>query len=161
MSNIILSVIMPIYNTASTLTRAFDSILMQETEYQYEVIVVDDCSTDGSRNICDEYARKFNNFIYHRNSVNSGNAFSFYTGLCLASGDFFCVLDGDDFYTVSNKFQRQIHFLINDTDERYVAVGHYFLYYHENGAVHIIEDHVSEFEYGYLDFLQGQWQTLD
>lgn len=51
------SIIMPIYNNEKTLKRAIDSILNQSI-YGFELILINDGSTDGSASICDEYAKK-------------------------------------------------------------------------------------------------------
>lgn len=155
MNDIHLSVIIPVYNAERTLARAFDSILMQKTTYNFEVVVVDDASNDETSSICHEYKDKFKHFVLHKNEVNSGNAYTFYVGLKLSKGKFFCVLDGDDFYTVDYKIQRQISFLLEDTREEYVAVGHYFLYYFDNRKIFISKKDAGGFEYDYHDFLEG------
>lgn len=151
-----LSIIVPVYNMAPTLGRALDSILMQVADFNYEVIVVDDASTDGTREVCMEYEHRFKHFVYIRNEENSGNAYTFHAGLCAASGKYFCVLDGDDFYALPDKLQRQVAFLNEDVHERYIAVGHYFIHYFDNGNVYINRDFFGEDEYDYLAFLAGE-----
>ena len=95
----LLSIIMPCYNMETTLVRAIDSILMQKVDFEYEVIIVDYASTDKTQEISTAYAQKDKRIHVIKNKKNEGNAKSFYVGLCNARGDYFCVLDGDDFYT--------------------------------------------------------------
>lgn len=143
-----LSVIMPCYNVADTLERAIDSILMQRTDASYEVIIIDDASKDDTARIALDYADRFDNIYYLRNDVNSGNAHSFYRGLCAAKGDYFCVLDGDDYYSVRDKFEKQISFLDDDLNGEYVAVATNFVIDFGDGTVHVPNrPSVSEFTY--------------
>lgn len=107
----ILSIIMPCYNVGKTLARAFDSVLMQKINYSFEVIFVDDASTDDTLSVAYRYKEVFQSFTIIHNETNNGNAISFYKGLCAAQGKYFCVLDGDDFYTIPGKLQKQLEFL--------------------------------------------------
>ena len=102
----ILSIIMPCYNVGKTLARAFDSVLMQKINYSFEVIFVDDASTDDTLSVAYRYKEVFQSFTIIHNETNNGNAISFYKGLCAAQGKYFCVLDGDDFYTIPGKLQK-------------------------------------------------------
>ena len=103
--NIKLSVIMPCYNMGDTLDRAIESIVMQKTDFNYEIIIVDDKSTDNTLSIARKWAAKHFNIHIVEHSENQGNAMAFYDGLSAANGDYFCVLDGDHYYTVPDKFQ--------------------------------------------------------
>ena len=150
-----LSIIMPSYNMADTLPRAFDSIAMKQEFGEYEVIVVDDESSDNTADVIDQY-RDVLPIKYIKNEQNSGNAHSFYVGLRAAQGDYFCVLDGDDFYTVQDKLVKQVSFLDDDVREEYVAVGTQFVVDFGDGNVHIPD--VSPIrEFTYADFLQGRF----
>jgi len=147
----LLSIIMPCYNALSTFERAIESILMQKTSFDYEIIIVDDGSTDDSSKVFKSYELKHDFIRVLSNSENSGNAVSFYTGLSQARGKFFCVLDGDDYYSIKDKLQRQIDFFSADIKEEYVATAHYFVF--------SIDDRVSvpyvsaKTEFNYVDLL--------
>src|SRR6478752_6333156 len=117
-----LSVIMPVFNGGNTIAFALESILYQNVNFEFEVIVFDDCSTDDTRNIIQSYAEKFPCVKYHANPVNVGNAETFYNATRVARGEYFHVLDADDFFTCWNKLQRQVDFLDHHPD--YCAVGH-------------------------------------
>ena len=88
------SVIVPIYNVAQYVGRCLDSILAQEFE-DFEAILVDDGSTDGSAQICDAYAEKDGRFrVIHKK--NGGLVSARNAGLLAARGDYVCYVDGDD-----------------------------------------------------------------
>ena len=144
----LLSIIMPCYNMETTLVRAIDSILMQKVDFEYEVIIVDDASTDKTLEISTAYAQNDKRIHVIKNKKNEGNAKSFYVGLCNARGDYFCVLDGDDFYTIKNKFQKQIEFFRQDKAEEFVAICHGYITSFGNGLVNVANvGKVTEFTY--------------
>ncbi|MBQ8300859.1 MAG: glycosyltransferase [Clostridia bacterium] len=90
-----LSIIVPVYNVGSFLSTCIDSILAQ-TFTDFELILVDDGSTDGSEKICDEYARKDNRIkVIHKE--NNGVVSARKTGLLAAKGKYAGYVDGDDF----------------------------------------------------------------
>lgn len=150
-----LSVIMPCYNVEDTLRRAINSVLMQEVGFEYEIIVIDDASTDSTGDIVHEYESSHPNVKYLKNSANSGNAHSFYRGLCAAQGEYFCVLDGDDYYTIQDKLKKQVEFLDADTAEHYVATATHFIIDFGDGTVHV-PDRSNVTEFTYTDLLCGK-----
>lgn len=96
--NINFSVIIPVYNTELYLTECIDSVLLQETERSYEVILVDDGSTDASGAICDRYAEGHENIcVVH--SENRGVSHARNLGLAQARGEYILFLDSDDMWT--------------------------------------------------------------
>lgn len=150
-----LSVIMPLFNVEKTLAIALDSVLMQQVDFSYEIIIIDDKSVDSTLSILQKYAQKYSQIKIIQHSENQGNAISFYDGLCAANGKYFCVLDGDDYYTVKNKLQKQVDFLNGDKDENYTAVAHKYLRVNDSGDI-INEDSLflSVQEHTYEDVLQ-------
>lgn len=95
-SEVVISIIMPVYNVGSILRKTLDSIRAQEFSY-YEVLMIDDGSTDGSGIICDEYVSMDQRFqVYHRE--NQGAALSRNFGLEHAIGKYVIFLDSDDYF---------------------------------------------------------------
>ena len=94
----LVSVIIPMYNMAEYIGECLDSLLIQ-TFQDFEVIVVDDCSTDNSVGIVEEYAPKFNGRLKltktEKNSCGGGNV-PRNVGLMLARGDYVYFMDADD-----------------------------------------------------------------
>lgn len=90
------SVIIPNYNHASFLKQRIDSVLIQ-TFSDFEVIILDDCSTDNSRDVIEDFRN--NNRITHivYNAHNSGSPFKQWkTGMELATGDYIWIAESDD-----------------------------------------------------------------
>ena len=91
----ILSVIIPVYNISKYLNVCIDSVI-QSAAGQSEIILVDDGSTDGSSDICDDYALKyFNISVIHKK--NGGLVSARKAGARDASGKYLTFVDGDDF----------------------------------------------------------------
>lgn len=111
----IISVIVPVYNVENYLRRCINSILDQ-TYDAYEVILVDDGSTDRSGNICDEYAHACGNItVYHQMNRGQSSARNF--GVQMARGAYIAFVDSDDWvsknylsylYEMVEKFQVDI-----------------------------------------------------
>lgn len=90
-----ISIIVPIYNVEKFLLTCIQSILSQ-TYQDFELILVDDGSPDGSPQICDECAKADNRIkVVHKQ--NGGSVSACNRGLELASGEYICFIDGDDF----------------------------------------------------------------
>lgn len=94
MTKLKLSIIVPIYNIEKELPSCLDSILRQDfTDYQ--LILINDGSNDGSGEICDHYASKDNRIeVFHQS--NSGVSAARNVGLDKARGEWICFVDGDD-----------------------------------------------------------------
>lgn len=90
-----ISVIIPVYNVEKYLAECVDSVLRQ-THTDYEILLVDDGSTDSSGQMCDEYARKDSRIrVIHR--PNGGLSAARNTGLKAAQGKYIYFLDSDDY----------------------------------------------------------------
>lgn len=110
--NFILTVLCPNYNNERYLERAIESILQQKCNFNYKIIVIDDCSTDNSIKIIDSYVKKFPNKIYlYKNKKNLRLLGTIIKGYRMVNTEFFTVLDPDDYYIDEHYFQRAIDFL--------------------------------------------------
>lgn len=90
-----LSVVIPVYNYAGIIEESINAILHQDTKYKYEVILVDDGSTDGASEICDSFAAEYNNVVViHKKNAGIGAARN--TGVNNASGKYLMFIDCDD-----------------------------------------------------------------
>ena len=97
-STIILSVVLPNYNHARFLKRRFDSILLQ-THQNFELIILDDCSTDNSVSIIEYYCQQYPHIIrFYPNTTNSGSPFKqWQKGIELARGEYIWIAESDDY----------------------------------------------------------------
>ncbi|MCI9262890.1 glycosyltransferase [uncultured Adlercreutzia sp.] len=91
----LISVIIPMHNAERYLEECLDSILAQTID-DYEVIIVDDASSDESRVIANSYAKEHPNFKVESHCGNAGSARN--QGMNSATGDFLIFLDSDDFF---------------------------------------------------------------
>lgn len=92
--NIKFSIIVPVYNVEKYLEKCLDS-LVNQTYKNYEVILINDGSTDRSKNICEKITNKNNNFILI-NQENKGLSGARNTGLKYVNGDYILFVDSDD-----------------------------------------------------------------
>lgn len=90
-----ISVIIPVYNYKEVIPECIDSVLNQKTKYKFEIILVDDGSTDGAAEICDEYAKRKNVITIHQKNSRIGAARN--TGLKNAHGKYIMFVDCDDY----------------------------------------------------------------
>ena len=116
-----LSVFVVTYNQEQYIRQALDSILMQQVNFDYEIIIGEDCSTDSTPAICDEYALHITHSTLHKNHHASIRVFHHPRNLGLIGnwefvlnhchGEYIAMLEADDYWTDSHKLQRQVDFL--------------------------------------------------
>lgn len=98
MSDLRISIIVPFYNVESYISQCLDSIYSQDIpEEEYEVICVDDCSPDGSREIVESYAGKHSNLKLVVNKQNRKLGGARNAGMEVAGGEYIWFIDSDDF----------------------------------------------------------------
>lgn len=110
----LISIIIPAYNAEKYLRETLDSALAQ-TYPNYEVIVVDDGSTDGTNDILDEYGTRIR--VAHQ--ANGGSAAACNTGVAVAKGKWVCFLDADDIWLPNKLVVQAQHggrYIISHTD---------------------------------------------
>lgn len=106
----LVSVIVPNYNKERYIKECLDSILNQ-TYSNIEVIVIDDCSSDFSRKIIEEYQKEFTQVKSILLKKNGGVSRARNIGIKAASGFFVTMLDSDDFYYDRNKIKNEVELL--------------------------------------------------
>lgn len=90
------SIIIPVYNADAFLERTLESIIAQQTRgLTYEVLLINDGSTDTSGEICLQYSLKYDNFYYIKQR-NKGVSHARNKGLEIAQGEYILFLDADD-----------------------------------------------------------------
>jgi predicted SAM-dependent methyltransferase len=111
------SVFMLAYNHDQFIAQAIDSVLMQEVNFEYEIVIGEDCSTDRTRQIVIDYQKKYpdkirlllpeSNLGMHANAINTYKA---------CQGQYIAVLEGDDYWISSDKLKKQVDFLDQNPD---------------------------------------------
>ncbi len=111
------------YNHARFIGQALESALMQKTNFDYEIVIGEDCSTDATRHICEEYARLYPDKIrLLKNDQNLGMVENFKRTLNACTGQYVALLEGDDYWTDELKLQKQVDFLESNRD--YAIIFH-------------------------------------
>lgn len=119
-----LSVIFITYNHAEYVEKALRSVLSQKTDFDYEVVLFDDASTDGTqdivRRVSAEYPIKVTLNLLKTNSGHPTK--NVYDASMMCEGEYLAYLEGDDYWSDEHKLQRQVDFL--DNHPEYVATTH-------------------------------------
>jgi glycosyltransferase involved in cell wall biosynthesis len=106
------SVLLTAYNHEGFIAQAIDSVLMQEADFDYEVVIGEDCSTDDTRDIVIDLGRRHPDKIrLMLTEKNSGECFNVAQSLRACRGQYVAMLDGDDYWTSAHKLQRQVDYL--------------------------------------------------
>ena len=121
------SIIMPTFNTARFISESIESVLKQ-TFQQWELLVIDDFSTDNSKDIIAKFLN--DNRIHYILNTNKGAAYARNLGLSLARGRWIAFLDSDDIWA-PEKLERQIKFM---TDNGYAFSYHDYHEIAEDGS---------------------------
>lgn len=121
----IVSVRVSTYMHAKYIKECLDGILMQKTSFPFEILIGEDQSSDGTREICIEYAKKYPNqirLILHKRENNihiNGRPTAKFQGIYtsyLCRGKYSAVVEGDDYWTDPEKLQKQVMYLENHPD---------------------------------------------
>lgn len=115
------SVIVCTYNQEDTIGAALDSILAQQTDFDFEIVVADDASADRTPDICRDYARRYPHRVRAiLNNENKGVADNYFCTLYECRGRYIADLAGDDVWLDTGKLARQAAIL--DADPSVVLV---------------------------------------
>jgi glycosyltransferase involved in cell wall biosynthesis len=120
------SVMVISFNHERFIRQTLDSILMQEVDFQIEINVIDDASTDGTQAIVNEYSQRYPGVVNcYFNPVNAGHIatqLNTIRGFKTLRGRYFALLEGDDYWTDDRKLAKQVAFLEDHAD--FVACAH-------------------------------------
>jgi teichuronic acid biosynthesis glycosyltransferase TuaG len=144
----IVSIIIPAYNSEATITQTIDSVLSQTLE-DWEMIVVDDFSSDNTRNILYGYARKDSRLTILENSSNCGVSASRNRAIATSRGRFIAFLDSDDYWD-QFKLENQLHFML----ARNIAFS-YHDYFIVNNAGLVVKRVFCPSEFSYRQYLSN------
>lgn len=117
------SVIMPSHNSAGYISEAIDSVI-QQTHTKWELIVIDDASTDNTVSIVEDLSKQDSRINIIKNSTNQGPGFARNAGIKASKGDFIAFLDSDDFW-LPKKLEIQLNFM--KKHNQYMCFSSYLL----------------------------------
>ena len=128
-----LSLIIPIYNTEKYIVDCLNSVINQ-FDYKIEIIIIDDCSTDGSLKVLKKFLLKrktIHKLKLLKHTKNRGPGIARNTGIKNSTGDYLAFLDGDDI--LMNGFSRKIKKLIKKKDLDIIEYG--FVRFNSNKSI--------------------------
>ena len=103
------SIITPAYNASQFLSETIDSVV-EQTFKDWEMIIIDDCSSDDTVSIATEYTKKDKRIKVVRNKDNCGVAATRNHGLDVATGEYIAFIDSDDLW-LPEKLEKQVRFI--------------------------------------------------
>ena len=113
------SVLIVTYNHEKYITEALDSVLMQEVDFDYEIVIGEDYSTDNTRDILIDYQRKHPNkirLLLQEKNLGFYGKYNFILTFHSCRGKYIAMLEGDDYWTSPDKLQKQVDVLDNNPD---------------------------------------------
>ncbi len=110
------SVCMITYNHEVYIKQAIEGILIQQTDFNYELVIGEDCSTDNTMRICEEYALLYKKIRLLPSLENLGVVQNFVRTLQSCKGKYIALCEGDDYWTDQHKLQKQVDFLEANPD---------------------------------------------
>ena len=153
MSKVTVSIFMLTYNQEQYIAQAIDSILMQKTNFNFQLVIGEDCSTDTTRNICETYADSHPEKVKLLPALdkNIGLINNYIRTLKACDGKYIAICDGDDYWIDDLKLQKQVDFLESNPD--CVIVGTNFKRLYSNGELEIIEKERTKASYNFDDLI--------
>lgn len=149
-----LSIIVPLYNKAPYVRKALESVVFQ-TYKDWECIIVDDGSTDGSAAICEDFVRSLTPSIVHPirliKQLNSGVSAARNNGVAQSQGDYLAFLDADDWWEPT--FLEHMAQLIADYPDAGLYATNYI--YYKPGKTHV----ALTLKTGYINYPQSYYQS--
>lgn len=150
-----LSIIIPIYNTGKYLAQCLESLQVQ-LHPEIEILLIDDCSTDNSAEICMDYCKRSENFRYFIQDCNRGVAEARNRGLDEAVGEYILFIDSDDF--VASDYMERI-FSYTESGYDLVSFGCFNYVHNGDEKYHTAESSMNISANSRYE-LQKAWETL-
>lgn len=143
------------YNHEKFLAQAIESFMMQKTNFQFDIVIGDDYSTDGTLSVMEHYRQIYPDKIKVISSEKDKGIVSNIIGCtALCKGKYIALCEGDDFWTDPYKLQKQVDFLEKNLD--YVICCHYTRVINENYKTLYVHPNPVPLVHSYLDLLSGK-----
>lgn len=149
-----ISVVVCTYNQEKTIARALDSILSQRCSWPFEILIGEDCSTDHTRSICQDYAERHPDIIrLFANPTNRGLLNNYYDCLLQAQGKYIADLAGDDEWCDPYKLEKELSTLEEHPDVVLVHTDYRLLDSHSGTCL------LAPFNVGHRGIVDGKTLT--
>lgn len=144
------------YNHAKFVGQAIESFLMQHTDFEFDIVIGDDCSTDNTMEILESYRDKYPGRITLISTPrNMGTITNLIGCIALCKGKYIALCEGDDYWTDPYKLQKQVDFLEANPD--YVMCCHYTRVVNEsNSETLYVHPNPVPLVHSYYDLLSGK-----
>lgn len=135
MSAPLLSVMVVTYNHGLYVAQALDGILMQQVDFEYEIVIADDASTDNTVAVCKQYQLQYPDIIkIIANTTNKGLLDNYFDTLLSCQGDYIADCSGDDYWIDPFKLHKQMDILLSHPEVTMVHTN-WKLHYQQEGTV--------------------------
>ena len=115
--HLMISVIVITYNQEHTIARTLDSVLMQRCHQPLEIVIGEDCSTDGTRAVCEDYARRYPDVVRLMPAApNKGVVDNYFDCLQACRGEFVADCAGDDYWIAPDKLEKECRIMEDNPD---------------------------------------------
>ncbi|WP_051907951.1 glycosyltransferase family 2 protein [Flavimarina sp. Hel_I_48] len=150
------------YNHKDFIVDAIESVLMQEVNFEYEIIIGDDFSNDGTQDILKDYEQRYPDkiqlILHPRDYDCIPGRINNITNLYACRGKYIAMLDGDDSWLSTDKLQKQVNFL--EENEDFAVSFHDMMLYYQNGTIVKHSSKIAHYDQGktvftYKDVLSG------
>jgi glycosyltransferase involved in cell wall biosynthesis len=159
------SVCIPTYNHEKYIRQTLDGALMQQTDFEFEIVIGDDASTDNNQQVIQEYVDKYPNvfraFLHKENQgpkepKEFGGRNNVLQLLKACKGDYVALCEGDDYWTDPLKLQKQVDFM--EENQNYAICHHNMQVIYEDGSPeHFFNEANQKSESSIVDILEDRW----
>ncbi|MDR6942153.1 glycosyltransferase family 2 protein [Mucilaginibacter pocheonensis] len=143
------------YNQERFIGQAIESFMMQQTDFQFEIVIGNDCSKDGTAAVVESFIEKYPGKIRMlTNEKNVGCHHNMINTLKVCKGKYIALCEGDDYWTDPNKLQKQVDFLENNPE--YIICCHYTKVVDTDNNTLYVNPKPSPLVHTYYDLLTGK-----
>lgn len=146
------------YGHEKYIRQAIEGVLMQQTDFEVELIIADDCSPDRTKDIVEDIINnhpKGNIIKYFRHDKNLGMQANGMFAVKQCTGKYIALCEGDDYWTDPLKLQRQVDFLAKNTDYSTVAENCIVLDETHNQS-YIFSDKINSYDVSMEEIIKGR-----
>jgi glycosyltransferase involved in cell wall biosynthesis len=149
----LVSICVQTYQHEEYIGQCLDSLLIQKTDFDFEIIIGEDGSTDRTKEICESFAQKYPDKIrlFKRDPKNKifirgrkTGRFNFLENLKAAQGKYICLCDGDDYWIDNQKLEKQFHFLNENPTVNLVFTSYEHQRKDQTSNVEVVKDKIFE-----------------
>lgn len=138
------------YNHQAFIAQAVESVLMQRTNFDFEMLIGEDCSTDDTRQVVEHYAQRYPLIVkpvYRQR--NLGVKENFVDMLLRCQGKYIALLEGDDYWTDPDKLQKQVDFLEQHPEHVLVCNNASLVREEEDFSIlHPMKNQIAPYDFG-------------